>query len=288
MLVYAQLKKESNVQDINLYHLLKFYVKKWPWIIGLTIIGGLAGFIYNTYLQVPLYKSNATLLIVSIDPKVTQDTTLINNYIELIKSRRVLAPVISDQHDAMSYDDLAAAISATNQKNTEVINVSVSTKNADESQHLTDGILASFKDQVKKLYKQDNISVVDNASLAAKPYNVHKELYLAIASGVGLLLAVAVLFFVYDYASPKKRLDMIKSKKKIKKVKKQRGPSLFRRIANKITSLVKKEIETEKQQVKEAPIIRTKTAAASTKKKIKTASTKKVVSAKTQGAKKRK
>jgi capsular polysaccharide biosynthesis protein len=187
------------MQDINLYHLLKFYVKKWPFIIGLTAIGALAGFVYNTYIQVPLYKSDATLLLVNTDTtKVAQNTTLINNYIELLKSRRVLEPVLNDQNHVMSYEELAGAITATNDKGTEVIKVSVATKSADASKKLADGVVASFRDEVKNIYDLDNVSVVDNASQVAEPYNVHKELFIGLASSVGFFLSALILFFVYD------------------------------------------------------------------------------------------
>jgi capsular polysaccharide biosynthesis protein len=187
------------VQDINLYHLLKFYVKKWPFIIGLTTIGALAGFVYNTYIQVPLYKSDATLLLVNTDStKVAQNTTLINNYIELLKSRRVLEPVLNDQNHVMSYDELAGAITATNDKGTEVIKISIATKDANTSKKLADGVVSSFRDEVKNIYDLDNVSVVDNASQTDKPYNVHLVLFVALASAAGSFLSIVALLFVYD------------------------------------------------------------------------------------------
>lgn len=197
-------EEETTVQDINLYHLLKFYVKKWPFIISLTAIGALAGFIFNTYIQVPLYKSDATLLFVNTDgAKATQNTTLINNFIELLKSRRVLEPALKDENHVMPYEELAGAITATNDKGTEVIKVSIATKSADTSKKLVEGVVSSFRDEVKDIYDLKNISVVDNASLADKPYNVHKELFNALASVAGFVLSTVVLFFVYDVKSSK-------------------------------------------------------------------------------------
>lgn len=209
------------MQDINLYHLLKFYVKKWPFIIGLTAIGALAGFVYNTYIQVPLYKSDATLLLVNTDStKVAQNTTLINNYIELLKSRRVLEPVLNDQNHVMSYEELASAITATNDKGTEVIKVSIATKNADTSKKIADGVVASFRDEVKNIYELDNVSVVDNASQADEPYNVHKALYVALTSAAGFIASITVLFFIYDLKASKqsvgKTVEELTPKLKVK------------------------------------------------------------------------
>lgn len=188
------------MQDINLYQLLRFYVKKWKWIALLTIIGALAGFVYNSYIQVPLYKSDATLLLVKQDAAgAAQDTTLINNYIQLLKSRRVLEPVITKQNNEISYEQLSASVTATNEKNTEVIKLSISTDNAKMSKELVDGTIISFKNEVKEIYDLDNIRIVDSASISIQPFNVNKPLFIALPTAVGLFLSVITLFFIYDF-----------------------------------------------------------------------------------------
>lgn len=199
MLVYCIVKRRRVVQDINLYQLLKFYVKKWYLLVIFAIIGGLAGYIYSTYIQTPLYKSDATLLLVSTEErKIEKDTTLINNYIALIKSRRVLDPVISKLGHSISYDELVGSTTATNEKNTEVIKLNIASKDPEISKKLVEGVVVSFKEQVKELYKLDNINVVDNANKATQPYNVKTVILTVITSGAGFLLAVAFLFFAYD------------------------------------------------------------------------------------------
>lgn len=204
MLLYAIVEEETDVQDINLYHLITFYVKKWPWILALTVLGAAAGFIYNNYIQVPLYKSDATLLIVgSEDRKTGQDSTLINNYIQLLKSRRVLEPVIAKQGHSTSYEELAASTTATNEKNTEVIKISIASKDSETSKKLVDGVVTSFKDEVKRLYNRSNISIVDNASKSSQPYNVQTWTLILITTLAGVLLSLIVLFFAYDLSLAK-------------------------------------------------------------------------------------
>lgn len=187
------------MQDINLYHLLKFYAKKWYWIAVFTAIGALAGYIYSTHIQVPLYKSDATLLLVSTEErKIEKDTTLINNYIELLKSRRVLEPVIGKLGHKISYDELVRATTATNEKDTEVIKLNIASKDPETSKKLVEGVVVSFREQVKELYKLDNINVVDNANKATQPYNVHTAILTLIATLAGLTTATILLFFAYD------------------------------------------------------------------------------------------
>ncbi|MFZ1302014.1 MAG: Wzz/FepE/Etk N-terminal domain-containing protein [Candidatus Microsaccharimonas sp.] len=187
------------MQEINLYSLLKFYARNWWLILSLTLLGLLAGVVYNQFIQTPMYKSNATLLFINPGASTsTQDATLLNNYVQLFQSRRVLEPVISAQKLGVTYDEFSSSVAAVNEKGTEVIRLSVSTDNPEKSQKFLKAAVESFKEQAESLYDTDKLQVVDNASDAVPPYNVHKGLQLAIATGAGFVLSLIVLFFIYD------------------------------------------------------------------------------------------
>jgi capsular polysaccharide biosynthesis protein len=188
------------VQEINLYELLKHYAKYWYFIVGATLLGLIAGLIYNNFIQVPLYKSNATLIVVNnAGTTVKSDTTLINNYQQLLKSRRVIEPVITESNINDSYKAVVGSVDTTNEKDTEVIKVSYSSTSPEQSQNVLNATIESFKNKIKDIYGKDNIQVVDGASISYEPYNVSKSLQLALASAVGLLSSIIILFFVYDY-----------------------------------------------------------------------------------------
>jgi len=203
------------VQEINLYNLLGFYLKKWWIIVSLTLVGLASGFIYSQFIQVPLYKSGATLILIRTSDKTSvQDVTQINNYKELFISRRVLEPVIKKLRLNQSYDELVSSIETVNDKDTEVIKVTVSSNNPKTSKSIIDGAVSSFKEQVKKLYVIDNVQVIDNAYLSDVPYNVHKETTLALSATAGFITSIIVLFFVYDYKMNSKDKDLTKTTKK--------------------------------------------------------------------------
>lgn len=186
------------MQEINLYSLLKFYAKNWLLIVSLTLVGLLGGLVYNTYVQVPMYKSNATLLYISPTARSTQDVTLLNNYVELFTSRRVIEPVMQQLKVDRSLSDMASAVSAVNEKGTEVLKLTVSTDDPGLSRSFLRAAVITFKSQAADLYGADNLSVVDNASEATPPYNVKQPQQLAIATAAGFVVSLIVLFFVYD------------------------------------------------------------------------------------------
>ena len=201
------------MQEINLYHLLKFYAKNWFVIVIATVIGLSAGVIYNNFIQVPMYKSTATLLVINTDVKDAASTaTLINNYSEIIKSRRVLENVITSNNINLSYESLAGSVDTTTSKDTQVIKLNVTTKSPQDSEKVTNGIISTFKTEIKNLYNKENIKIVDTASYSSTPYNVRTGLQLILASMVGFMGSIIGLFFFYDY-----RLNNPKPKKTAKK-----------------------------------------------------------------------
>lgn len=201
------------MQEINLYDLIKYYAKNWVFIATLTVLGLIGGIIYNNYIQTPLYKSDATLLVVDSADSAPQDTTTINNYVELFKSRRVLEPVITTVHIPITYDELVKSVDTTNEKDTELIKVSISSEDPSTSKALVSGAVTSFMKQIAKLYAVDNIQVVDKASNATPPFNVHKGMQITLGTLGGLVSAFIALFFVYDYNFGKKQVNKNVNKK---------------------------------------------------------------------------
>lgn len=190
------------MEEINLYDLLRFYIKKWLTIAIFVMIGGIVGIFYTFYIQTPQYESKATLLLVGTGrTTANQESVVLNNYVELFKSRRVLDPVIADHDYDKGYDALAAGVSAQGVKSTDVINVSIKTADAKQSKMLLDGAIESFRKESKELYGDNNvkINVVDAASTPTAPSNVRPVIQVGLATAAGFMVAIIGLFFVYDY-----------------------------------------------------------------------------------------
>ncbi|MGV9002312.1 MAG: YveK family protein [Candidatus Saccharimonadaceae bacterium] len=209
------------MEEINLYKLLRFYVRNWLLVASLTLLGLAAGLAYNQFIQVPMYKSSSTLLFINPAGRgSTQDSTWLNNYVQLFESRRVIEPVMNDEHINETFDQFIGSVSAVNDKGTEVIRLTVATSDPKKSEAFLRKAVISFKSEAKQLYGSDNLRVVDDASDAVPPYNVKKGLQLAIATGAGFVLSLIVLFFIYDASGGKAgALGIKKRAPKVKRVK---------------------------------------------------------------------
>ena len=147
------------MEEINLYDLIKYYIRNWLLLLIAVLTGTILGLVYTNFIQTPLYKSSATLLVV--DEKASQDTSINNNYKELFKSRRVLDQVIIEKGYSGDYNKLLSLTTATNDKDTDVIRVSISDPNAKKSEVLLASALESFKKETTEIYGADNVKVID-------------------------------------------------------------------------------------------------------------------------------
>lgn len=187
------------MQEINLYDLLRYYARNWLNLLSAVLVGAIIGLVYTAFIQTPLYKSDATMLVVGARTSST-DNTINNNYTELFKSRLVLESTIEKQGYSGDYEQLLARTTATNDKNTDVIKVSISDTEPEKSQQLLSAAAEAFKAQASKIYGSNNIKTVDNATLPTKPYNVNVVTQVGLAMAAAFFLAIIVLFFIYDYA----------------------------------------------------------------------------------------
>jgi capsular polysaccharide biosynthesis protein len=188
------------MENINFFELLKHFVKYWRTILACSFAGLVAGLIYTSYLQVPLYKSDATILVVdSTGSSSTKDLTRINNFLQLIKSRRVIDPVITKVDPTLSYQAVYDSIATKNDKDTEVIKLSITSETAAKSKQLVNEVIASFQSEVKDIYNLDNIKVVDSASTPSEPFNVKTAFTIALATLGSLAISLVCIFIHFDY-----------------------------------------------------------------------------------------
>lgn len=194
------------MEEINLYDLMRFYARKWLTIATVVMIGAILGVIYTFFVQQPQYKSTATLLLVGTGRTSNQESVVLNNYVQLFESRRILEPVIAEQKYDSTYDKLAANTNAENVKNTDIINVSISTSSPKTSKALLEAAIEKFRNEAKTLYGDGaiKISVVDAADAPVAPTNVKPIQQIGLAIVAAFALAIVALFFIYDYTTAQK------------------------------------------------------------------------------------
>lgn len=165
------------------------------------------GFVYTMGFVTPEYTSSTTLVLAQINAEkattdaitasdITLNSKLVSTYSELIKSKKVLREVISNLGINVKEETLRNGITVNAVKNTELIKITVTNKNAEVSAKVANEIAKVFEKQVAEIYNINNVHVVDEAEVATAPSNINHTKDILMFIAIGIVVAVAYVFIL--------------------------------------------------------------------------------------------
>ena len=194
-------KNDEGIQ-IDLYEITQIFLKRW-WIILLAaVVGAIAMFTYTKVAVTPMYSSTASFYVVPIDSGTVSSSDLslasnmLNDYKELIVSRKVINNAIAGSGVDISYSGLKKAVSLANPTGSRFIYVTVTHKDPDTACTLANAVSAAAQEAIIELMKFKEVNTIDKAEVptgASSPLS--KNVMIGFAGGV--FLACAVLFILY-------------------------------------------------------------------------------------------
>ena len=207
------------MEEIDLKEMFDYFKGKVIWILMALIVAVLVGNTYTFLRRVPMYKSNTTIVLVSEHQNEGYNTSelqlnknLVSTYSEIIKSRKVLEPVINNLNLDYSYGTLKSHVSVSSVTNTEIIKVVVADKDPEVSTKIADEIANVFTEEIQKIYKINNVSIVDTAVADTKPYNVSFVKDNAIYMALALVLSCGIIFICFYFDTTIKTGEDIENK----------------------------------------------------------------------------
>lgn len=197
-------KKEKN----NLRRLNSVLKKNSILIVVILFLFLACGYFYSYYMVVPKYKSTSTILLASntlnkdsstvTQSEVTLNKSLISTYGTILKSDNILERVISNLNLDITKDELYKNINIEEVKDTQILRINVTNQSATEAQIIAKELNNVFVEEIKEIYKMDNINIVDDASLEMVPYNINHIRDVSIFAILGIAfsaLIISVIFF---------------------------------------------------------------------------------------------
>ncbi len=207
------------MEEIDLKELLDYFKSKWLLIISAIILAVGFGNVYTIFTRVPLYKSDTTIVLVSENQNETYNSSelqmnknLVGTYSEIIKSRKVISSVIKNLELNYTYQELKESITVTSITNTEIIKVSVSDKDSKAAKKIANEIAKVFSKEIQKIYRLNNVSIVDKAVESIKPYNVNYIKDNLIYVAIGLVLSSGIIFIKFYFDTSIKTSEEIENK----------------------------------------------------------------------------
>ena len=211
------------MEEINIKDFFEYIRKYILLIAGFVSVAIIAVCIYNVKIKVPLYTTYTTVILANSqvnDSTITQnDITLnqhlVSTYSEIIKSKLVLEQVISETGIDYDVDALSKNVSVSTTGNTEMLKISVTDPDPKLAAKIANSIAEVFGSEVSKIYKLNNVSVID---MAKEPDSISNNTLIrdiGISFAIALILSLGIIFVIYYFDDTIKLSDSLEENLKM-------------------------------------------------------------------------
>ncbi|PFZ48123.1 YveK family protein [Bacillus wiedmannii] len=210
---------EETISLKELFHILK---KRLAMILAITFGIAIISAIISFFFMTPIYQSSTQILVNQKKQEgtalqigeVQTNIQLTNTYKVIIKSPVILEQVKEKLKLQETLQELTKNIDVANERDSQVISVTVQNKNPRTASAIANKIAEVFQSEVAKIMSVDNVTVLSKAEVLGNqsPIKPRPMLNVAIAFVVGLMVAVGLAFLLeYLDNTLKKEEDVEKS-----------------------------------------------------------------------------
>lgn len=195
-------KKSDDYYVVDLMHILKTLWHR-AWIIVLSsVIAAVAGFCLAAFVITPQYSSSVMLYVNNssfslgntsfsiTSSEITAAQSLVKTYGELLNNRTTLERVAEKAGVPYSYQDLSGMVVAYPSNDTEIMKVTVTTNNPDESAAIANSIAEVLPIRIAEIIDGASMEVVDYAVPEGNKVSPSITKYTAIGLMIGFLISV--------------------------------------------------------------------------------------------------
>lgn len=200
-------QKEQEYIEIDIMHLLGKLWQSRLVILFTVILFAVSTLLVNLFLIAPKYQSTTKIYVVNQTENktiTTQDLQLgnflVKDYKEIILSEAVMAQVIQSEKLELSTGQLAKTVSVDSPKDTRILSITVSNRDAEEASHLANKIREVAAEQIKRVTKVNDVTTLEEAkpSVAKSSPKVTRNTVLAAALGFVLSAGVILVKELLD------------------------------------------------------------------------------------------
>lgn len=202
--------KDTNEKDyieIDPMRLLRALWRR-AWVIVLAaIVFGAGMFSYAAFLLKPQYTASAMMYVnnssISVGSSLRIESSdliaaqsLVDTYVVILKSRKVLNEVIKEADLTCSYEQLSSSITAQPVKETEVFEVRVTSLDPNEAEKIANTICAVLPEKIEEIVNGAKPTIVDYAVVPSGKSAPNISRYTAIGMIGGGMLSVLILIIM--------------------------------------------------------------------------------------------
>jgi len=191
------------MEEFDFKGLLKYIWSKFYIVIIIFAASVAAGELYTIQLQTPEYISSTKLVLINDTNKditvsdIQISNNLISTYSEIAKSEGVLTKAIESLNLHTTTSKLRSRVTVKPTSGTQILTISVTDEDPATAERLANNIAAIFKNEIIRIYKIDNIQIVDSANTPTAPYNINVVKQTIYYAAIGLFLGFGTVILIY-------------------------------------------------------------------------------------------
>lgn len=208
------------MEEISLQEILELIKENWVMIVSITLLFVILASVFTLFFIDKEYSSSTTLIVGKPEGYTSSvsDTAnelrinqqLVGTYSEIAKSKSVMTEVNSGLGLDISDSALSKMIGVTTVNDTELIQITVTSKDPVLAATIANKTAAVFMTNVAELMKINNLQVVDIAEVNKNPVSPNLKLNIAIAFLLGIVMSVFIIFIRETLNSTVKTVDELK------------------------------------------------------------------------------
>ena len=201
------------MEEINIKDFFDYLKKYIILIILMSIILMTLVFMYDKSIKKPMYTTYTTIVLVKGDntsitgnsEAISQSDILLNQnlvstYSQIINSKLILKQVIKNLDLDYTVKGLSKNIKVEALQDTEILKISVSDLKPENAASIANEIAKVFSLEIKKIYKINNVSVIDDAQISYDVSNntLKRDLVLVLLFSVFGMSSIIFVKFYFD------------------------------------------------------------------------------------------
>lgn len=198
------MNKEEQGVEIDLMQIVRALLSNLKYIIVVTVLFGVLGYLGNTMLVTPIYEAGAKMIVNTRkdeNQNVTNDQinsakNLVNTYAVIIRSRDVLNQVITDLKLPETYSQLANCISVKAVNDTQVMQITVQHPNRDTALAVAAKLLVVAPSAIVEKVEAGSVKTVEQAYAGTEPVSAGALYHAVLAAMAGFVLVCAVVVII--------------------------------------------------------------------------------------------
>lgn len=191
--------------EIDLWELFQVLLKNWLWILLSTLGCAILGLLITMFLITPKYRAEATMIVNTrqdqtatvTNDQITSAQKLVDTYSIIIRSRRVIDPIMEKLNIEDEYEDFVETILVESVNDTQVMSIQVENKDPEIALQVVQEIVDRAPGAIISTVEAGSVNVVSEPYVNSEvPVSPSKLKNTAIAAFIGLFISSGAFLLI--------------------------------------------------------------------------------------------